>query len=188
MPNKGYDKAEIDALKKKLQASQQNFLMNEEEENSEEFANFYFVGSWEGKEVIFDAALYTLRLHHQSELYEAAELKAEEKYPEYKALKEVAGDAEPELPEELEEEVGWYITETMFELEEEESVKVAEHLEIDTNIEFGLSLNASLNVDNITPQLISEFIDKFNSDSLELDETYYSFQTIDEDEEEEGDS
>ncbi|MCC5929522.1 MAG: hypothetical protein JJU28_09775 [Cyclobacteriaceae bacterium] len=184
--NPGLDSKEIAKMKEKILATGNNYLINTEDQEEadlplEEFARFYFIGIWEGKEVIYDAALYTLRLHHQSEVYEMAQQKAFKKFPEYKRLAEAAGNEEPDLPEDLEEDVNWYITEMMSEIEEEESIKVAEHVEIDTNIDFGISINACLNLPGIEHENIETFIKAFNSDTLKLDETYYSFQE-DEDE------
>src|SRR3712207_7946942 len=48
------------------------YLLDENDENSDEYAHFYFIGKFEGKDVIYDTAIYTLRLHHESELYEIA--------------------------------------------------------------------------------------------------------------------
>jgi hypothetical protein len=59
-------------------------------------------------------------------------------------------------------------------------VKVKEHLEIDPNIDFGIGLDAVLNVEEITSKVIEKFIRDFNEDTLSLDKTLYSFQTEDE--------
>jgi hypothetical protein len=66
------------------------------------------------------------------------------------------------------------------ELEEDESVKVKEHIEIDEKAEFGISLDVGLHVEKITPHVIEKFIKEYNADTLQLDETSYSFQTEDE--------
>ncbi|HAZ26388.1 MAG TPA: hypothetical protein DCY95_18915, partial [Algoriphagus sp.] len=57
--NPGFDPKEISKLKQELKASGKSFQLIPEEENSDEFVNFYFIGMFEGKEVIYDAALYT---------------------------------------------------------------------------------------------------------------------------------
>ena len=77
----------------------------------------------------------------------------------------------------LEEEIGLYIAEVIMELEEEEAVKVREHVDLDPNTDFGVALDIGLNVDKITAAEIEKFIRDFNEDTLELDETLYSFQT-----------
>jgi len=68
----------------------------------------------------------------------------------------------------------------IMELEEEGTVKVKEHVDLDENAEFGVSLDAGLHVEKITPKIIERFIKDFNEDTLVLDDTYYSFMTEDE--------
>ena len=72
------------------------------------------------------------------------------------------------------------MAEVIMELEEDEAVKVQEHVEIDSNSEFGVSLDVGLHREKITPQVIERFIKDYNEDSLALDKTFYSFQTQDE--------
>ena len=76
----------IEVLKEELRKLKKTFKIIPEEENSDEFVNFYFIGMYQGKEVIYDAALYTLRLHHSSEVYELAEHKAAQKFPNFKSI------------------------------------------------------------------------------------------------------
>jgi len=71
------------------------------------------------------------------------------------------------------------MAEVIMELEEEDAVKVKEHVEIDTNSEFGISLDVGLQAEKITPKIIEKFIKDYNEDNLKLDETLYSFQTED---------
>mgnify|MGYP006217115509 CR=1 FL=1 len=140
--------------------------------------NFYFLGMFEGKEVIYDAALYTLRLHHSSEVYELAEHEAAKKFPNFKGInyeEDENGNMKPLTSEE--EEIGWFITEIIMEMEEEEAVKVQEFVDLDTNHDFGIGLDAALNVEEINEKVISKFVKEFNDDTLVLDETLYSFQT-----------
>ena len=89
----------------------------------------------------------------------------------------------PLTPEE--EEIGLFITELIMEMEEEETVKVQEFLDIDTHHDYGIGLDVSLNVDEIDEQVIAKFIQEFNDDSLTLDDTLFSFMTEDEDFEDE---
>jgi len=72
------------------------------------------------------------------------------------------------------------MAEVIMELEEEGTVKVKEHVDLDENAEFGVSLDAGLHVEKITPKIIERFIKDFNEDTLVLDDTYYSFMTEDE--------
>jgi hypothetical protein len=181
-PNEGFNPLNIEALKKELKATGQMFKIVPSEENSDEFVNFYFTGMHEGKEVIYDAALYTLRLHHSSEVYELAEHEAAKKFPNFKTIhyeEDDDGNLKPLSSEE--EEIGWFITEIIMEIEEEESVKVQEFVDVDTNHDYGIGLDAALNVEFIDEKVISKFVKDFNEDSLVLDDTFYSFESEEED-------
>src|SRR5690606_31916799 len=183
MPNKneGFSPESIEALKQELLASGKPYKIIPSDDNSEEFVNFYFIGIFQGKEVIYDAALYTLRLHHSSEVYELAEHKAAQKFPNFKGIsyeEDENGNLKPLTSEE--EEIGWFITEIIMEIEEEESVKVQEFVDVDTHHDFGIGVDAALNVDHIDDIVISNFIKEFNEDTLELDDTMYTFQSEEE--------
>jgi hypothetical protein len=184
--NPGFVTETVAQLKAELQETGMSFKIIPDEENSEEYVNFYFVGTYEGKEVIYDTALYTLRLHHASEVYELAEHEAAKKFPNFKAInyeEDENGNLKPLTLEE--EEIGWFITELIMEMEEEETVKVQEFLDIDTHHDYGIGLDVSLNVDEIDEQVIAKFISEFNDDTLKLDDTLYSFMTEDVDFEDE---
>ncbi|MGK7390636.1 MAG: hypothetical protein ACNS60_09800 [Candidatus Cyclobacteriaceae bacterium M2_1C_046] len=176
--NQGFDPQVIETYRQKMKAAGTPYLIEDSTDNSEEFVNFFFIGKYESREVIYDAVIYTLRLHHESELYEIAEHKAAQHFPSFKSIK-YKEDENGDLMalDDKEEEIGLYITEVMTELEEEGEVKVQEHVEIDTNIDFGIGLNAGLNIEEVTPKVIKKFISDFNEDKLKLDDTLYSFQT-----------
>lgn len=181
--NEGFDPTVIEALKHELKAANKLFKLADSEENSDEFVNFYFIGMHEGKEVIYDAALYTLRLHHASEVYELAEHMAAKKFPNFKSIRyeeDENGNLKPLTSEE--EEIGWFITEIIMDIEEEESVKVQEFVDIDTNHDFGIGLDAALNIEYIDEKVVNDFVKRFNDDTLDLDDTLYSFQTEEEEE------
>ncbi len=76
--NPGLQPAEIEKMKRQCRDKKQSYILNEAEPQGDEFAHFFFVGSYEGKECIFDAVMYTLRLHHSSLLYEMADDRAAE--------------------------------------------------------------------------------------------------------------
>lgn len=177
MENRGYDTALIDDFRKQLQAQGKSYLPVNEEDNSDEYVNFNFIGKYQGREVIYDAAIYTLRLHYNSELWEIAEHKAARNFPEYKSI-HYDEDENGDLKQlnDLEEEIGLFMAEVIMELEEEGSVKVREHVVLDPNIDFGIGLDIGLNIEKITPEIIETFVKDFNDDTLELDETLYSFQ------------
>ncbi|WP_421987910.1 hypothetical protein [Roseivirga sp.] len=174
--NSGFDPAEIQKMKAEI-GSDQSYVVIESEDNSDDFMNFYFIGKHEGKEVIYDAALYTLRLQHSSEIHEMAEHKVAQKFPEFKKIsyeEDENGDIEP--LDDLEEEIGLYLTEVMDELEEEDAIKVSEHIDVDEHIDFGIGLDVGLNLEKVTQESIEKFIKDFNAGTVKLDETLYSFQ------------
>lgn len=178
--NEGFNQAVIEEYRERINASGRDYLIEDSEDNSDEYVNFFFIGKFEGKEVIYDAAVYTLRLHHESELYEIAEHEAAVRFPKYKGI-DYHEDENGDLMalDDQEEEIGLYMAEIMMNLEEEGEVKVQEHLELDTNVDFGIGLNAALNVDVITPEVISKFIKEYNEGILQLDDTLYTFQMKD---------
>ena len=177
MTNKGYDPKEISALQAELEQSGSSFKIVDSEDNGPEYVNFNFVGNYEGRDVIFDAVIYTLRLQHNSEIFEIAEKKASERFPEFSKFN-YTEDENGDLAEldDLEEEIGLFMAEVMMELEEEAAVKVQEHIEIDTTVDYGIGLDVGLNVDEVNAEVISKFIEGFNADTIELDPGLYSFQ------------
>ena len=84
--NKGFDIDVIRDYALKMKAVGLEYVSDEEDESTDEYAHFYFIGKFEGKDVIYDTAIYTLRLHHESELYEIAEHRAAQHFPEYKKI------------------------------------------------------------------------------------------------------
>ena len=175
--NQGFDQEEIQKLKAEIDSLDGNYVVINSENNNDEFINFYFIGVFEGKEVIYDAALYTLRMQHNSEIFELAQHKVAQKFPEYKTIdyqEDENGDVAP--LDDLDEEICLYLIEVMDELEEEEAVKVREHVDTDENIDYGIGVDAGLYVETISPEVIEQFIKDFNDDGLKLDPTFYSFQ------------
>lgn len=177
MINEGYNPFNIKLLRDKMKKEHKSFIINETEDNSDEYVNFFFIGKYEGNEVIYDAVIYTLRLHHNSEVYEIAEQKAAKRFPEYRKVKFEDDENESLDVSVIEEEIGLYMAEVIMELEDEETVKVQEHIEIDPDVEYGVGLDAGLNVEVVTDEVIENFIKDFNSGILKLDKTLYSFQT-----------
>jgi hypothetical protein len=178
--NKGFDPQTIQEFKVRMKAEGRSYLFDEDDEQHDEYAHFYFIGMFEGKETIYDAVMYTLRLQHESELFEIAEHRAAKHFPQYKKISyEEDENGNLETLDPLEEEIGLYIAEVIMELEEEEAVKVKEHVDLDTNTDFGVALDIGFHVEKITPREIENLIRDFNEDTLKLDETLYSFQTQD---------
>ena len=180
-PNDGFLPETIDKLKQELISINKSFKIVPSEDNTDEYVNFYFIGKYEGKEVIYDAVLYTLKLHYQSELYELAEHEAAKKFPNYKGIKyeeDENGNLTPLQTEE--EEIGWFITEMIMDMEEEGAVRVQEFLDLDTHHDFGIGLDAALNLESIDEAELEKFIVAFNDDTLVLDDTFYTFESEEE--------
>jgi hypothetical protein len=180
MKNNDENIERIAQIKSEIEKLDSNFKFINPKDNSDEYVNFYFMGMHEGKEVVYDAVMYTLRLHHNSELYEMAEHRAAKRFPEFKKISyEEDENGDLRLLDDNEEEIGLFMAETIMELEEEGEVKVREHADMDAHLDFGIGLDIGLNVDEITPEVISSFVVKFNEDDLQLDETMYSFESED---------
>lgn len=178
LENMGFTSDVLNDYRARIQASGRSFLYDEDDENSDEYAHFYFIGKYEGRDVVYDAVIYTLRLQHESELYEIAEHRAAKHFPQYKKIsydEDENGNLEALDP--LEEEIGLFMAEVIMELEEDEAVKVKEHVDVDANVEFGVSLDAGLHVEVISPKVVEKFIREFNDDTLKLDATLYTFLT-----------
>jgi hypothetical protein len=143
---------------------------------SGEFAHFQFVGKHEGIEVIFDAVMGTLRLNHSSLVFEEAETRMKKAYPNYVEIDKRKPNHK------LDEDLELMLEEIIEELEEEEVIKVSEFVEVETDFEYGIGLDVSLNVEEITHEVITKFISDFNAGTLELDPTLYSFTSEEEEE------
>ncbi len=180
--NKGFEPDVIGDYKRKLKALGRTFLTEEGEENTDESLHFYFVGNDDnGIEVVYDAMIYTLRLQHESELFEIAEHRAAQHFPDYKKIT-YQEDENGNLAalDDQEEEIGLFMAEVIMELEEDQAVRVSEHVDMDIHVDFGIALDIGLHVEKITPEIIEKFIADFNTDTLHLDSTLYSFQTKEE--------
>jgi hypothetical protein len=176
--NRGFEPEVIQEYRDRMNSSGKTFIMDSEDENTEEYAHFYFIGMFEGREVIYDAVIYTLRLQHESELFEIAEHRAANHFPQYKKISyEEDENGNLETLDPLEEEIGLYMAEVIMELEDEEAVKVKEHVDEDSNADFGVALDVGLHVETVTPRVIEKFVRDFNEDTLKLDDTLFSFQT-----------
>jgi hypothetical protein len=182
--NKGFEPHVISEYKRKMEALDQLFLVEEgDEDNNEEYIHFYFIGKDEqtGKDVVYDAVMYTLRMQHESELFEIAEHRAANHFPDYKKIAyEEDENGDLSTLDSQEEEIGLYMAEIIMELEEDETVKVQEHVDMDIHVDFGIALDIGLHVEKITPQVVEGFIRDFNNDALKLDTTLYTFQTKEE--------
>ncbi len=182
--NKGFQAEEIAEVRQQCLANGANFVENDEEPQSPQFRHFLFVGQHEGQEVIFDAVIYTLEMLYISNLYEIAEERALEEFPDHKPWELVKNEDGELVPDgEVDEEVEEFKASIILELEEDDEYKVEELVNIDTNFEYGVGLEIALNVPEITDEVITKFVTEFNDGTLRLDETRYSFEIPDEEDE-----
>lgn len=184
-PNPGYDPSEIAELRKECLEAGLPFVYNEEEPREEELAHIFFVGKHKGQEVIFDAAVYTLQMVYFSEVYEMAEAEARKEFPNYKGWEmelDENGNLKMPSPDDIDEEVEEFKYSVIQEIEEDGSHKVSETLEFDEDFEYGVGLTVSLNVDEITEEVLIRFVSQFNDGTFQPDPSLLSFR-LDEDEE-----
>ncbi len=71
------------------------------------------------------------------------------------------------------------MAEVIMELEEEEHIKVKEHVDVDAYQDYEIGLDIGLNVEAINDRVIEKFISDYNSNSVRLDDTLFTFQTHD---------
>ena len=175
--NEGFDPIEIEELRKECEQEGQNYVIVEDEDgmnDSGEFAHFQFVGKYEGKDVIYDAVMGTLRLNHSSLVFEEAEIRMKKANPNYVELEK----RKPNYKED--EEMELMLEEIIEELEEEEVIQVSEFVEVETDFEYGIGLDVALNVEEIDNEVITKFVNDFNAGTLNLDKTLYSFTSEEE--------
>jgi hypothetical protein len=175
--NPGFDPTEIEELRAECREEGTSFIYIEDPDldmlESGECEHIQFVGNYKGQEVIYDALVYTLRLHHSSMVYEMAVEQLKKSYPSYVPPEERKPNYK--ISPEDEEEAETALTELIEELEDTEAVKVQEHVEMDLESDYGIALDVCLNVEEINDEVIEEFIKTFNSGTLRLDTTLYSF-------------
>lgn len=174
--NAGYNQEEVDLLREECEELGHNFvIVDDEPEEEADYVQFQFIGKHEGKEVIYDAVLSTLSMHHSSRLYEEAEEKV------VKIFKDFVPFEQRDENTVVNEEAELMMEEFIQEMEDEDTVKVAEFIELDFDFEFGIGIDAALNVEEITVEVIEKFISDFNNGTLNLDKTLYSFKDGSED-------
>ena len=159
-----------------IKSSKLGYILDNDDDQTNEMAHFYFLGNYEGKQTVFNTFFYTLRMYHSSEMYEIAENMAVKRFPGFVKLNADNELDDPENFNEMEEEIGVFMAETIFEIEEEETVKVKEHIDIDSTDESEVCLDVGLNIEEVSEDLIVKFIREFNDSEIRLDGTLHSFQ------------
>jgi hypothetical protein len=161
--NSGYNPENIKQIKQAAAQAGFSFVLNDQQENDEQSAYFYFVGQNDGKEVLFYTFISTLRAEYELQLYELAEGRLREKFPNLKNLEEATED-----------QIN-YLDMLVDDIEQEDEISVVEFINVDEAVEFGVAIDVCLNVDTITTEVIEKFVKDFNSGSLDLDDEEYSF-------------
>jgi hypothetical protein len=161
--NAGYNPENIKNIKEAAAHAGKSFVINTNQDNDDQSAYFFFVGKNEDKEVIYDAFIYTLRAEYEMQLYEVAETRLQEKFPNLKSLEEANED-------QLD-----YLELVADEIEQRDEISVVEFVNIDEAVDFGVAMDVCLNVETITADVIEKFVNDFNNDTLVLDDDEYSF-------------
>ncbi len=157
---------EVAKIKELCAKRKQNFVYNEEENSNEDEAFFFFPGQHEGREVVFNAYLYPLESEYMLNLMESAIERVIQKFPHLKAEDFDMDQQGPHMD---------MLEEVLDELSNDEDFGVQEFVEIGEETDQGVEINICLNVSEVTKDVISKFVDDFNSGKLELDDTVYSF-------------
>lgn len=172
--NPGYDAGEIAQLKKECKEEGQNYVLvldEQELSDSGEYFQFQFIGkSEDGREVIYDAAIFTLELHYNSMILDEAEKRVGAIHKDFIPIEQRTEDYV------INHKADELIEEFIMEMEDDEEMKVSEFINIDKDFEFGIGLEVAINVEEIFPEVIEDFIKEFNEGTFELDKNRYSFK------------
>lgn len=164
--NIGFNPEEIAQLRAECLKEGKPYVLVEDEEDFAETGqavHFQFVGLKHDQEVIYDVLMTTLEMEYQLELYDTAVEEISEE------LKVNNISDEKKIEQMLEE--------TMNLLEEEEVVKVSEHLNVDPDFEYGIGIEYVKNIPVITDKEIRLFIQEYSEGKIKLDKTLYSFES-----------
>jgi len=114
-----------------------------------------------------------------------AENRTKDKFPDYKGFDFEVDENGNAIGEDYEEseEIEAYKAFAMYEIEEAGEANVAESVSYDESFEYGIGMEAYLNVPEITEETIMNLISDINSGNLKLDPVRYSFETEDDEEE-----
>ncbi len=183
--NEGYSPQEVQRIRDVAAQNATNFIYNDNEINNDQIAHFYFTGNYNGQEVVFDAVMYTLRLAYNAALHEIAEEEAAKQFPDFKPMEldPEKVDADGELVVEYPEEIEEFMAQVMFEIAEEDAVKVSEKVVQEPDFDYGVGLEVALNRDEINSDIIEDFVTRYRENRFTPDPTLYSFPEDEDDEE-----
>lgn len=157
----------ISKVKGAIQKTGKPFVFTSPEENDESQVQFQFLGTKDGKEVVYDAFLYTLEMEYFAKIHEEATQLVVDENPKFKdADFDVLDGPHIEALEEISAE-----------LAKSNDYDVAEFLEerVEDADEDGVPLDICLNIPSVTEEVVEKFVTEFNAGTLKLDDTVYSF-------------
>lgn len=172
MSNKGFDPKEVEKVKNECKKKGKSFIFRDSDDLSEDFANFLFVGEYNGKEVIFDAFLYSLEMEFFSNIYDSAIEEVVRLHPKFANADFDSDEGEHiDLMEDIADE-----------LAEDEDYQVQEFVDIDEDCDYGVGIDICLNISEITEAQIEKVVKALKAGKLELDPDFYSFELSDDEE------
>ena len=180
----GTDPAFVEEIRAAIaQDGGMSFIYDDEEDSNEHIAHIYFIGSYQGKPAVYSAVIFTLMLAYDSLVYQVAEQQAQERFPNFKPayVDEDSNEEHPAVG--ATDEVEEFIAERMFVLEEEDQLKVSESVEMDPDFEPGIGLTVALNVPEVSDEEIERFVKLYARGQFVPDDTLFSFQGEEDDEE-----
>ncbi len=169
--NTGFSKEEINKIDAAAQGENQSFIYQENVERSDEFASIFFTAKYKGKDVVFDAFVYTLEMEFVSNIYDAAKDAVLEEHPEHEG-------------KDFDEDEGAHVDlmeEYSVELAKDEDFQVCEFIDYDEDVDYGVSMDVCLNIPEVTTAQIEKFVSAFKAGTYEPDKTFYAFDWNDED-------
>lgn len=159
-----YDKKEIADLKANCKASGKAFMYRSKDDEDKSYANFLFIGIFNGKEAIFDAFIYTLEYEYYTTIFSEAQEQVIGRHPDWEKRDFGQPGEHTALMEEIAKE-----------LCKDSKYNVQEFVEVEDDEESGLMLDICLNVPKITDEVIAKFVEDFNRNTLNLDKSLYAF-------------
>ncbi len=163
--------AEIEKLRKECAKIGKSFVYNLDEEQDDEekqFASFFFVGKDQGREVIFDSYISTLSHEYHMNVLDEAEGLFFDKHPELQETEFFELDEKQQLEYDAmvdsvyaADKIRVQEDALIYEEEDEQSVTIG--------------IEVFLNVQEVTEQVIADFVKKFNADTFTPSEELFSF-------------
>ncbi|MCU0438805.1 MAG: hypothetical protein MUC49_12965 [Raineya sp.] len=150
------------------------WVYNPDEEHNEDFASFFFLGTYKNQDVVFIVIFITLGVHYSMTIEDTVEEEIRKLYPEYDGK-------DSKLPNNKMEAILEHKAEIKGKLLLEKNIKVQEFIDFDDDFEGGdqiVILKVALNINEVNEEEIDKFVKSFQNNTFKLDETSYSFRPI----------